>query len=300
MPDFAVLLFSAPAAALTIGAWHHWTRDGELSVWLPLVAAAALLLNLLAAGGISFPGVAGSLWILVAMALNLRPGGPARVRVSRTAASLLACLAAVLLLACQHLVYGPVLRAGALLENGHRAWSAGEMREAERVYLEAAAADPWWDEPWQALAALRHQVWWQQPDDVRFLQFYAALERMLTLNPRSSNARALGADWLAAAYLRAGNKEWLAQALAQCRRAVELYPNEALGHARMALLYELAGNRLEAAREAEVALHLDARTPHQEQKLSRRQAFRFPDGLAPWSGNTEQLLQQLRNAQKQN
>src|SRR5207302_8601434 len=47
-----------------------WILHGTLPRRLPALAAAVLAINLLAAGGIAYPGVAGTFWMLVALALN--------------------------------------------------------------------------------------------------------------------------------------------------------------------------------------------------------------------------------------
>jgi len=46
-----------------------WVQHGRMPAWVPMVAAAVLLVHLSASGGIGFPGVAHSLWLLAALAL---------------------------------------------------------------------------------------------------------------------------------------------------------------------------------------------------------------------------------------
>ena len=60
--------------AAIVGVWFlfgDWMREGRCRGDCRLVAAIALLVNLLAAGGIGFPGVADSLWLLLAISLNV-------------------------------------------------------------------------------------------------------------------------------------------------------------------------------------------------------------------------------------
>jgi hypothetical protein len=59
---------------VVVGVWwmlRGWIRSGAFPPSVPLVAAAALLVNLSMAGGIGYPSVAESLWLLLAIALNV-------------------------------------------------------------------------------------------------------------------------------------------------------------------------------------------------------------------------------------
>ena len=56
--------------AAAMGAMWPWVRTGRLPQRVPALAVLVLAINLLAAGGIAFPGVAGSLWILLALGFN--------------------------------------------------------------------------------------------------------------------------------------------------------------------------------------------------------------------------------------
>ncbi len=57
------------------------------------------------------------------------------------------------------------------------------------------------------------------------------------------------------------------QAMAAYHRAVELYPNNALYHAELALALRQTGDHAGFRREADAALRLDDRNPHEEKKL---------------------------------
>jgi tetratricopeptide (TPR) repeat protein len=64
---------------------------------------------------------------------------------------------------------------------------------------------------------------------------------------------------------QAADRDW---AIAAYRRAVELYPNKAAIHARLAMALRAGGQRDAARREAAAALRLDDLNPHQELRLS--------------------------------
>ena len=169
-----------------------------------VVAVGTLLLNLMAAGGISFPGVAGTLWLLVALALNLAEFDRPPQVVGRGWAAAWTGLAAVLLLCCQQTMYDPVLRGSALVERGLEQLSRGRFQEGEQTLQAAAAIDPWSEQPWQTLAAVRHRQWLQTGSPADLASYQEAAEKMLTLNPRSSHAWTQQAEWLLAGYLKTG------------------------------------------------------------------------------------------------
>ncbi len=72
-PGVAPVLLGLPLAAATIAVLLGWIREGQLPRWLPAVGVAVLLIDLSAAGGIGFPGVAGTFWLLLALGLQHEP-----------------------------------------------------------------------------------------------------------------------------------------------------------------------------------------------------------------------------------
>ncbi|HEX7446072.1 MAG TPA: O-antigen ligase family protein, partial [Pirellulales bacterium] len=145
MEMLAIGSLAITAAALL--AWR-WIQSGELPPAAPLVAAGALLVNLLAAGGIAFSGVAGTLWLLLAVALGAGRFAP---RVSLPRAAAIGALAASIALvsACHVSAYLPSLRCRMLV-----AEAEAEPRTVEQSLRAAAAADPLADQPWRDLAAV--------------------------------------------------------------------------------------------------------------------------------------------------
>lgn len=295
-PDEAVLALGAPVAAATLLLWHGWVQQGVLPTAVIAAAVVTLLVNLLAAGGISFPGVAGTLWVLVALGLNRDPCATRPIVVSRGVAAGLTVLAALLLLLCQRTMYEPVLRGSALFDRSIEELGAGRVAEGERTLLTAIEVDPWAAQPWETLSAVRHRRWLQNGDEADLAGYREAAAQWLTLNPRSSQAWMQHAEQLLAAHLRTGDRQFLAEARQAAERAVELYPNDAMSHAQLALLCHLGGDVAAAVEQASRALQLDARTPHQERKLLRRRIFELPDQVVPWSDDSEQLMRNLRNA----
>ena len=243
LPDYALLAICLPVAAAVLGTWNGWVRHGELRLPVLLLAMATLLLNLLAAGGISFAGVSLSLWLLAALALNTAEFGREPTLVSRGAALALTVAALALAICCQQTEYDPVLRGSALLDRGNDEITQRRPDRAERTLVEAAAADRWSDQPWTGLAALRLQKWLTTQDDSDFRRFQYAAQKMLELNRRSSSAYRQNGDWRMACYLKTNETAHLREAIRAYGKAVELHPNDGSGRAQFAWCLHLAGQR---------------------------------------------------------
>jgi tetratricopeptide (TPR) repeat protein len=174
----------------------------------------------------------------------------------------------------------PGFRARQLDAAARRALAKGELTGAEASLRAAAAADPRAVEPWTGLSELHYALWQRDQSPTRWRQFDEASGRMLALDPHSAPAWSQVGLWQLAAFRRTGQEQRLADAVTAFRRAVELFPNRALGHARLAWALHTSGDEAEAAREAARALELDDQNPHQEQKLSRQalEDVRLPAG----------------------
>ncbi len=263
-PGIAEVLLGLPLAAATILLLLGWIRNGQLPGWLPGLGVAALLIDLLATGGIGLPSVAGTFWLLLALGQEGR-----RPREFRAVAAWAALAVAILLaVACYLSAYGPVLRCQAKLRQAER-----EPSRAIEHLEAAAAADPLAAEPCRRLAAYEFDIWWQQPNNADFARFTAARNKLRELAPNSATDRLAAGDWALRAWskkdthgdrLVGGELQFSINAF---RRAVDLYPNSALHRARLAEAYLAAGDRTAFRREAETALRLDEITPHIDKKL---------------------------------
>jgi tetratricopeptide (TPR) repeat protein len=269
LPVPVFFLIGLPLAAATVVAMFGWIRDGSLPRWLPGVCVAALLVNLLAAGGIAFPGIAGSFWLLLALSLDGR--GP-RTRPTYVAWAAAVAIAA-LLVACYYTAYRPVLTCQAELRQAESRLAKHEPALAIEHIEAAAAADPLSAEPWRELAAITIEAWSQHPEKVDFGRFLAARDKMLELAPNSAPQWSAAGDWASRAYAKTDQhgKQLMPEAIqsaVECYgRAVQLYPNSASHRARLSQALLAAGNRSAARREAEIALQLDEITPHIDKKL---------------------------------
>ncbi len=254
--DGPSFLIGLSALTVTLILLRGWVRSGTLSASLCWAAAVVLLVNLLAAGGIAYPGVAGSLWLLMALGLNLA-GGTKPPRSYPPRVTVLA-FAAVGLLAVMGYAsaYRPVLTSRSLVA---RSYSEEMLRDpVARAELldQAQQADPRAAEIARLRAAQRWTLWRQEPTPAALAAFEAAAEDARRLDPRSSSTWAELGRLYEAAYARAGEEQLLQQAIEHYRRAVELYPTSGLLRGYLARTLDAAG-RDEAPREAAEALRLN-------------------------------------------
>jgi O-antigen ligase len=261
-------------AAAVVALAYPWMSQGRLLAALPAIAAVVLLVNLLAAGGIGYAGVAGSLWLLIALTLE----EASRDRdLPRSAALGGMAMAAVLVGGCYATAYRPVLKCAEAL--GRAESDAGTLR-AEADLHEAAAADPLSAEPWRKLAALEFARWQNEPSPATFEQFKAASDNALHRTPRSSSAWQLRGNISRQVYQTSRNPDDLRDAVKAYQQAVILYPNHPTGRALLATALAEASEPQAAAIEAAEALRLDGITPHADQKLSaelRNQLLRIQE-----------------------
>jgi hypothetical protein len=263
-----VLLFAAAIAL----AWP-WVIDGRLASRLPALGVLVLAVHLLAAGGIAFPGVAGTLWILLALGLNAtdapcgaRPAqAPRRGAKWATMAGLvLTCAAGA---ACFYLAYAPVVRAHAAFV---RAEEDGLTVDARiNLLIDAAQADPLSAEPWSQIAELELARLKGNPHDPSTdARLIKATTKVLELRPHSSVAWRQVGRWFRECYLYTRHEKTAEAAAMALRRAVELYPNLAPLRGEYALALSAEGDRAGARRQAQIARRLDGLTAHVDKKLS--------------------------------
>jgi len=291
--DGALLWIGLPVAVICASLLHAWTVRGSMPVWVPAVAAVVLLVNLLAAGGIGFPGVAQNWWLLVAIALNRLDAERPLMIVPRTGACVLVVVAIALALAAHQTMYQPVLRCQARTAEGKDLAAEGRVGRAETALRDAAAADRRSAEPWMDLAALYHQLVIETNSLERLQQFDNAVEETLKRNRRSHSVfRQLG-NWRLVLYVARREKHQLDRAIEAYSTSVGLHPNSSMAHAQLAWACKMAGDGERAASEAEKALLLDMQNPHRERQLARQKVF-DPTGDERARQDAEQLMHSLR------
>jgi len=268
-PSNAALWIVLPSAAGCVALLWGWIDRGELPEALPAIGVAVLLVHLLAAGGIGFPGVAGSLWLLLALGLT---GDRAKTLPRGTAwFGLIVTLA--LAVTCYSSAYGPVLRCQTAMRLARRKVAEGSglfSKDVQRLYLEAATADPLSAEPFKRLAAWALNDWTTDGSETAFRRFEDFNAQVLRRVPNSSSAWLASGDWYRRAFLTAGRQEDIEKAVDACAQAVARYPNSALCRARLAIALQDAGRHEQAREQADEALRLDRLMPHEDKKLHKR------------------------------
>ncbi len=301
------------------------------------VAAGALLVNLLAVGGISFAGVAGSFWLLAALATITpgRPEGSAPCTANLSAFSETVppgpvknfpavsdssvgepphtwrqklrdqgnwhwlawldlqhqvgwpgaiggvVLTMAVFFACHQTAFRPVLERQTFMYQAVRL-AGRDGQQAEKLFQQAASADPFSAQPAEWLAALAFQQWQERfqkrPKEpahwtARLQQFEQYALLALELNPEDAPAwfiqgqRFLEIGSLLLAQSPREARRAFYRALGCLQQAASLYPNNALYRARLAETFAALGYQPGIRREAQAALWLDSQMPHAEKKL---------------------------------
>jgi tetratricopeptide (TPR) repeat protein len=236
----AAVLIGLPLAAAATACTFGWIQDGRLPRLLPAVGVAVLLVDLLTTGGIGFPSVASTLWLL--LALGLKGERPRAVRAAAVWAALLVMIG--LAVTCFQTAYEPVLSCETQLRMAER-----EPIQAVEHLEAAAAADPLSAEPWRQLAAIEFDTWLQEPSADGFRRFEKANAQVLALAPNAAPAWLATGDCYFQAYSKMGpsgeraDDDVLKKALNAYRRAVQLYPNNEPYRAKLAKAIQAAGDR---------------------------------------------------------
>lgn len=295
-----IWLIGIPLIAGAIWSLDRWVQRGDMPTAIPIIALIALLVNLLAAGATSFPGVFNSAWILLALALVAGHTPAWRIPLTKSRALLLVAASLALLAACVRTELAPVVEAGARLTNAS-AWHAQNRYDAaEQELLAATDADPWAPEPRRLLADLRLRKWLDTGDAGDLLAFEQAADVYAASNPAHYRQYEMRGNWYLLAWRKSGGSAHLDKSLAAYREAVRWYPAKALNHAQLAWALAQAGHQNEARTELELALRLDAQNPHAEQKLRQQRIYdpRLRGQRVEFyrPENAEQTLIQLRTS----
>jgi O-antigen ligase len=270
-PGLTAVLLGLPLAAGCVAVLAGWVVRGWLPAVLPAVGVLVLLVNLLAAGGIGFPGVAGSLWLLLALGLNAAEAERPPWTLPRVSVLTMLAVALAAAAACYATAYRPVLCCRGNIRSAQGEMADGKLSMAEMHLRAAAEADPWAAEPWQQLTSLALTRWQQEATPGAFRQFDQYLRRydevVEQLTGNSSRAWMAAGELHRTAYAITGRPSDIRKAIEAYSRAVELYPNSGLCRAKLALAHQSAGDVRAFRQEADRALRLDEQTPHADNRL---------------------------------
>jgi hypothetical protein len=262
-------------AALVLGAFvllmlWPWVIRGNLPRYLPALGLLVLVLDLSTAGGIAFPGVAGTFWILMALGLNQGQTVPATrasaqgARRWPTVAALVITIAAAA--GCYYSAFLPVFAMRAAMAKSEEPRLSDAQRAA--ALLEAQAADPFSIEPPIAVAQLSLKYLRRNPkSEIWGQQFLAASAAVVAQCGHSSAVWRELAKWNREIYAIPPTPEMADRIVQLARGAAYMYPNSAIIQAEYALALAEGGKHAAARRVANTALELDGQTPHRDKKL---------------------------------
>ncbi len=295
-PSMDLFWLGVPIGVAVIVGLNAWCWGGRLPLRLLSIATIVLLVNLSAAGGIGFGGVATSFWLLAAMIVNASPRGHRSVDVGRHGMIVLTALGLVVLAACHQTFYSPVLASQTKINSAVAAGHRGQLERAESLLEQAIAADRFASQPWFHLAGVYHHrlllAATLDESDLR-VRFEKALQQAQRRNVRSFALQRQVGDWHLDLYRRFRDPHLLQIAVQAYRKWTELYPNSNMAHAQLAWTYHLAGDQDRADRHATLALRLNAITPHKERKLGE-QRIHGGDLLDGTKATAEQQMQDVR------
>lgn len=259
-----------------------WSR-GVVDSGVVAAGFVATLVSLLAAGGLSVPAVAVSLWVSAALALNLREDrgcGVLRVIDGRAWAFGVAVVWVSLLgtFVGQALPHWKLEAAIADAESAALS-RPPQLERAEAILENAAKIDPYSARPWQKLAGLEYEVWigrGAKPEDKRWQKIPILLYKAVD-EPRPTNVwsrhreRALMTSLLLKQLGSSINPREITRyrgnVVEASRTASRLYPTNASLRARLAEASADIGMTPDALAEGREALRLDGLTPHADKKL---------------------------------
>ncbi|MBA2115923.1 O-antigen ligase family protein [Bremerella alba] len=254
-------------------AWTLWGQpiSQNLRLWMS-IAIAALVINLLAAGGISFPSVAGSLFLLAAIAspahcsILLEDGPKKMIPLGVGAIGLMV----VTLWGIQ-----PSQARRTQMSLSTLAGRQGDWRAMEQHVKLATAADTWSKEGPAALANVYFQGWVNNSDaslkdrEPLLVGLEDALAETFRRAGHSFPLHSTAGEWFLDVYRQSDDPDHLLVAINHFREATHLFPNRAIHQAQLAWALHLADLKEESIAHADEALRLDKLNPHAERYLNR-------------------------------
>ena len=263
------IMIGLPVAVVCLLLLIPWIRNGAFSPALAGVGVVVLLVDLLTTGGIGIPAVAQSLWLFLALGLD----GAWPRDVPRSVAIVLLAIALGLLIACHQTSYARVLPCQSFLRLARREYLDGNRQAALEQLQQAVDADPRSSDAHAFLAEIYLESWLEnlQSADYDGFETHDALARRMAPEAapiwRGSAERYRRAYAKTDALGRRVQPRAIEQAVEIAQRAAALYPGNSGDRAALAVIYQLSGDEAAYRREAQVALELDRRMPHEDKKL---------------------------------
>ncbi|MAR11943.1 MAG: hypothetical protein CL681_18505 [Blastopirellula sp.] len=251
---------------LVIIALHRWTVHGTLPKAITNLGLIALLINLLAAGGMVFAGVGQTFWIILAVTLCSTHDRAAKT-LPQAANGMLALGCISLLLWGYWTTILPSISCRGQLVMAEEYYRQGELSEAVTTLRQAAAADPFSPEPNLRLTNLYFQQALRANSEQADRQFLQAASATIQLDANSQLIRRQIGNMHLSLFRASQDPKWIQNAIRSYQDAIQHYPNSNFLHAQLAWAYHLAGETQAAVAAARKAEQLDQQMPHSEQQL---------------------------------
>ncbi|EAQ78028.1 O-antigen ligase family protein [Blastopirellula marina] len=272
-----------PLALAVAGATYGWSRRGTLDLLTLRIAAIVLMINLLAAGGISFPAVALWLWLFWGLTLGSDKDQTLQLEAFSSRAGV-ALAAVVLLYGMVTVALFPVMSSFTSLYGVVNETFSEQVRLAKK----AAAADPYSVDGPQILANVYFQAWKSSPVPPNVNGAQQAVAETLRRSPRNVSLQSWIANNYWELYQKYEDPAILKLAIERQESVCRDFPTRGYHHVELAQMYAAAGRNQEAAQQATEALRLDAMHDHSELKFENR---RFDDGRSVLT-----VMQELANS----
>jgi tetratricopeptide (TPR) repeat protein len=246
-----------------------WVQAGTLDGVSILISGAALVLNLSAAGGIGYPSIADSLWLLAAIGMGTTREAalpstvplqepPARAILATSKWWIpLGVVCGALFVAAYLTAFRPVMNSHTAIAQADSALLRGKPTDYAPSIVNAALADPWSSHAALQLATLRLAEYEQQLNRERLDALARAVEAMLRMSPKKSAAWVRASEMSEAVYRKTMEPPHLQLAIERQREAIARYPANSHLYARLAALLIESGGKERAIEAAREALRLD-------------------------------------------
>jgi hypothetical protein len=235
-----------------------WIRSGRLTPSVVLIGIAVLLVNLLAAGSLVFPAIAGTLWLLVAVGASLTDEKRSQRTYIPHVAYVVAALGLLVGLMCYLTAYYPVIKSQEQLSESIAAQLLGDVVATEEHLAAAVAADPHGAQLAMRLAELRYRLLPDKPTEKATQEVEATAELARVRSPHDPSLLGDQGRMYLGLFERTGQPELLDRAEGLFHNAIERYPASIMLHASMALTLEARKQPAAAKAEANLAVRLEA------------------------------------------
>ena len=235
------------------------SKPNAISGFLVKTTIFVQLVNLLAAGGISYPNIAAPFWLLAAFLL------PSETVKRKNLCVVSGLVFMVFAIACYHGTFIPSLKSSSYF---NQARNAATTNAQIALLQKAVQMDPYSVESRLALTQSRLALYDVTGSEQALQEAIREQEQLLQLAPFSASIRKLLGEIQMQIYDRRGNRTLLMLATERLEEAVKLYPNHAKTHAPLAVALEKSGENERAKSEAKIAIELDDTMPHLDQKLN--------------------------------